>query len=94
MASSNANLTVFSREKPVFIREYGAGYYSVGAYFFAKVYVFEISIVSHNVVLISHPHSLAELPLYIIVPCFQSLVIIYAVGLQRRYVSSVGVSEN
>ncbi|KAJ3317021.1 ATP-binding cassette sub- G member 1 [Blyttiomyces sp. JEL0837] len=37
MQSSTANLTVFGREKGVFFREYGAGYYGITPYFLAKL---------------------------------------------------------
>ncbi|KAJ3410840.1 ATP-binding cassette sub- G member 1 [Chytridiales sp. JEL 0842] len=37
MAASTSNLTVFSREKPVFLREYGAGYYGITVYFLSKL---------------------------------------------------------
>ncbi|KAI8846237.1 ABC-2 type transporter-domain-containing protein [Chytridium lagenaria] len=62
MTSSTANLSVFAREKAVFLREHSAGYYRVTPYFIAKFF--------------------AELPLYVLFPCIQTIIVYFMVGLQ------------
>ncbi|KAJ3191562.1 ATP-binding cassette sub- G member 1 [Irineochytrium annulatum] len=62
--SSNANLTVFGKEKGVFLREHGAGYYNITPYFLGKF--------------------MAELPLYVVFPALQTLIVYYMVGLQQE----------
>ncbi|KAJ3109158.1 ATP-binding cassette sub- G member 1 [Phlyctochytrium planicorne] len=71
MTASTANLTVFAREKPVFLREHRAGYYGVTAYFIGKFF--------------------AELPLYVLFPTLQTIIVYFMVGLQPQ-VSKVIIS--